>query len=296
VNARPPTIALVLVWFGPWPFWLPAFLLSCRHNPGVRWLVACDASPPASHPDNVTFLPMDIVTFNRRSTAALGLDIRITPDYAYKLCDLKIMNGLIFEDELREFDFWGCCDLDVVWGNILKFITPDLLDRHDVITSRPGRISGHFCLFRNLPEWVNLFHDIPDIGARLAQNARYTGIDESGLTALLQGYASSPWRRIRARFLHQKPVPRVFWERTLTTNGKHQRLLLTDPALRLVWREGCTYNAHGQEMMYLHFHAIRKTMQTLDFGADGTPREFVVTPRGIFATFPEIHPTMEVQT
>ena len=43
-----------------------------------------------------------------------------------------------------EYDFWGYCDIDLIFGNIRKFITDDILDKYDKILSR-----GHFTLFRN---------------------------------------------------------------------------------------------------------------------------------------------------
>ena len=276
-------IALVIVWFGPLPFWMPAFLLTCRRNPSVDWLVFSDQPVPAGVPPNVNFLPLDMESFNRRATAALGFEIRLQPAYAYKMCDLKIMYGRIFEPELRGYDFWGCCDMDVVWGDVRRFLTPELLENYDVITSRIGRISGHFCLFRNRPEWTDLFRRIPDVAARAGKGMKYCRIDEDGLTDLLQGYRASSWRRFWTRRVRKWPLPRVWWDRVWTTSGKHQRQMLADPSLCLRWRDGRAYGAGGEEMMYLHFHSVRKSMQGIDFGVDDPPREFTISPAGIIA-------------
>jgi hypothetical protein len=273
-------IALVIVWFGPLPFWMPAFLLSCRHNPGVDWMIFSDAPPPPGLPDNVRFLPLALEAFNSRASQALGFEVRLAPSYAYKMCDLKIMYGRIFEEELRGHDFWGCCDMDVVWGAIRSFITGEVLAGHDVITSRVGRISGHFCLFRNRPEWSTLYARIPDVAGRVAQADRYTGIDENGLTDLLRGWLSGRFRRFWAGRLKGVPLPRVYWDRVLTTSGKHQRQMLADATLRMRWRDGRTYGVHGEEMMYLHFHSIRKAMRGIDFSAEDPPREFTIAPEG----------------
>lgn len=37
-------ITLVLPYFGQWPFWFDFFLLSCRRNPSVQWLLTSNAS------------------------------------------------------------------------------------------------------------------------------------------------------------------------------------------------------------------------------------------------------------
>jgi hypothetical protein len=96
-------MVLITVWFGPLPFWLPAFLLSCRRNPDVAWLMFSDAAPPPRLPPNVRFIPMDVDALNRRCASALGFDVRIRPSLAYKVCDLRPMFGLIFEEEVRPF-------------------------------------------------------------------------------------------------------------------------------------------------------------------------------------------------
>ena len=277
------SMALVIVWFGPWPFWMPAFLLSCAKNPTVDWLIFSDAPPPADLPDNVKILPMEMETFNRRATQALGFEVKILPSYAYKLCDLKILYGRVFAAELHGYDFWGCCDMDVVWGDIRRFLAPEVLARYDVITSRPGRISGHFCLFRNRPEWADLFRRIPDV-AELAQDSEhYRRIDEDGLTDLLQGYQKRVLRRLWVRQAKGLPVPRVYWERLLAPNGRRQRRMLEDPSLSMCWRNGRVVDADGEEMMYLHFHSIRKSMQGIDFDSGDLPKEFTITPTGFAA-------------
>ena len=71
-------------------------------------------------------------------------DFPICIPFIYKLCDFKVAYGEIFSDWLREYDFWGYCDNDLVFGNIRKFITDEILETHDRILAR-----GHFSLYRN---------------------------------------------------------------------------------------------------------------------------------------------------
>lgn len=68
----------------------------------------------------------------------------------YKLRDYRPAYGFLLEEELRGYDFWGCCDVDMMFGDIGVFITEDMLSRYDQI----GRM-GHFSLYRNTPE-INL--------------------------------------------------------------------------------------------------------------------------------------------
>lgn len=284
IPSRPHRIALVIVWFGEWPFWMSAFLVSCAKNPTIDWFIFSNTPPPSNLPANVKLLPMTIDAFNARATQALGIKVNILPDYTYKLCDLKIAYGRIFEQELCEYDFWGCCDMDIVWGNIRHFMVSTLLARYDIITSRPNQIAGHFCLFRNTPEITNLFRTIPNIEQHLLANREIRRSDETGLTEILTKAGKCTLKAFTMRITQGKKMPRVYWEQVLTPNGRRQLRLLEDEALSMHWRNGRAYDADGTEMMYLHFHKIRKTMNTLDFDNMENPESFVITARGFFAS------------
>lgn len=71
-------------------------------------------------------------------------DFHVSIDSPYKLCDYKVAYGEIFERYLKKYDFWGYCDVDLFFGNVLKFVTKNLLDQYDRIYTR-----GHCCAYRN---------------------------------------------------------------------------------------------------------------------------------------------------
>ena len=73
-------------------------------------------------------------------------DFKICLPQAYKLCDFKPCYGEVFADFIKEYDFWGYTDMDMVYGDIRHFITEKLLVSYDRILSL-----GHFSLFRNHP-------------------------------------------------------------------------------------------------------------------------------------------------
>jgi hypothetical protein len=259
---------------------MPAFLLSCRFNPDVEWRIFTDTAPPPEVPDNVQFVPLSLGAFNQRASAVLGFEVKIMPDYVYKLCDLKIAYGEIFKEELEGFDFWGCCDIDLVWGDIRRFITPELLGMNDLITSRPVQIAGHFCLFRNMPEWNGLYRRIVGFQA-LVDSPQHVAIDEHNLSQLLQGYERSRFRRFWMRCVQGKPVPRVFWGPEWTPRGRYQRRLLQDPSLCLKWEMGRVFGTTGEELMYLHFHKMRSHMAQKSFDYGDSPEEFTISLDGI---------------
>lgn len=69
----------------------------------------------------------------------------------YKLCDYRPMYGLIFEDYLNGYQYWGHCDNDLIFGCITNFVSDEQLERYDRIFTR-----GHLTIYRNIDE-VNRF-------------------------------------------------------------------------------------------------------------------------------------------
>jgi hypothetical protein len=274
-----PRIVLMIVYFGQLPVWLPAFLLSCRYNPDVDWLIFADSETPPNCPENVKFLKTDLVSFNQLASDKLGFRVNITPSYLYKLVDMKPAFGKIFEDSLQECGFWGHCDMDVVWGQIRTFVDANILEHFDLITSRIGKISGHFCLYRNVPEMNTIFLKIPDMVTMVQQNEKRCGITEPCLTAYLRNQIKPDLlTRIKRLLPGKHPVgPRVYWDQTLTTCGKHQRKVGETQDQGLRWIRGRTFDLHGEEMMYLHFHKIKQFIQHINFGYWDDPTEFVIT-------------------
>jgi hypothetical protein len=63
---------------------------------------------------------------------------------SYKICDFRPAFGHLFEEYFEGHEFWGYCDTDLIFGNISKFLTPEILADHDRIFA-----SGHLSLIRN---------------------------------------------------------------------------------------------------------------------------------------------------
>ena len=59
---------------------------------------------------------------------------------------------MIFEEYIKEYQFWGYCDTDVIWGNISDFIKDEDLIKYDKIC-----VFGHCSLYKNNKKINNLF-------------------------------------------------------------------------------------------------------------------------------------------
>lgn len=275
--------ALISVFFGTEPFWMPAFVLSCRYNTDIDWLFFTNLPKPEFCPNNLKYFHFSLDDFNRLSSNKLLLKVNISSNYTYKICDFRPAFGEIFEDYLVEYDFWGHCDIDVVWGDIKKYLTQIEMDKYDIVTSRVGRISGHFCLFRNESSVNSSYHWIPGIRKMLTDRKHYA-IDEGCMTNYLQANRNPTilLKLKHAIFGKQKMVPNVFWEKNWTTSGAHQRLMGDDPCRYWWWKNGCTFDSDSNEVMYLHFHNIKKFMSQINFEHGDNPEKFFISKNGIF--------------
>lgn len=277
-------IALVVTYFGELPFYFPAFQLSCKYNPHTQWLIFTDCDEPAFLPDNITFVNISIDDFAYLATQKLGYEISIDSGFLYKICDFKPAFGMIYADFLKEYSFWGHCDIDIVWGQIDHFIDATILHNYDLITSRPGRISGHFCIYRNIDRINSLFLSMPVTERLLKRVNSCERLDEIHFTNYLHKLIKPGlFSRIK-QFRNEKPfVPRVYWDKVLTTSGKHQRELYEKEEKYFKWKQGRVYHTDGSEMMYLHFHKLKDSLKDINFPYGYDPGEFIVTTRALLA-------------
>jgi len=258
-------IALLLAYFGEWPIWLPAFLASCKRNTGVDWIIFTDCDIPDPEIDNVRFVSFSMREFNKLASNKLGLPF--SHKNPYKLCDFKPCYGVIFSDYLNDYEFWGHCDMDVVWGDIRKFISDPVLEQHDIISARKNAICGHFNLYRNKPGINNLFKAHPHYTSILL-NDQHCYFDENHMTQLI------------AHMKLQSGL-RVYWP-DYVLDQEFVFVLRKYPSGWL-WQDGHLYNENvgHKEVMYIHFLEWKKTILEMDFTLENAPNSFMITSKGI---------------
>lgn len=133
---------MVVPYFGKLPYNFQLWLEGCRYNPTIDWLVITDDITSYDYPQNVrrTYCEFDKL----KERIQIHFDFKISLDKAYKLCDFRAAYGEIFEEELQAYDHWGYCDVDVLFGNIRRFITDDILDRYEKVG-----FQGHLTIYQN---------------------------------------------------------------------------------------------------------------------------------------------------
>lgn len=144
------SIAFVIPWSGKLPDYFRIWLLTCKNNSSIDFLLFTDDKTEYDFPDNVKVHYFS--TEGLKNIFRKNFDFQITIDKPYKFCDFRPAYGEIFSDWLKEYDFWGHCDIDLLWGDIRKFLTDEILEKYKRIYTR-----GHCCLYRNVPE-VNAWY------------------------------------------------------------------------------------------------------------------------------------------
>ena len=187
-------IAYVVPYFGKLPDFIEVWLKTCEKNPDIEWLLFTDDHREFSYPQNVKVIYMTFDSLQNRIQKLY--DFQISLEKPYKLCDYKPAYGEIFKPEISggRYDFWGYCDIDMVFGNIRSFITDEILSDYDVIG-----FLGHSTLFRNTDRINELYRirlQEKELYREIFSNPNNCYFDEGGLQKLLKQENISVYDRI----------------------------------------------------------------------------------------------------
>jgi len=249
-STKEPWLIMLMQYFGKWPEWIDLFVESCKWNPSVHWRIYTDCGPIDNIADNVELVSLSFEDYKALVSQRLNLSFK--PSSPYKLCDLKPCLAHIHANEIGDFRFFGFGDVDVVYGNIDNFYVEDLLDRWDVLSTHDDRISGHFAVLRNTPEFRMAFEQIPGYKAKLEQ-PDYTALDEMPFGSLFKQRGGLSHLQ---NFLHPYRRRALFEERystILSKRGWHDGSM--NYPQKWFWHEGRLTNDQDgdREFLYLHF-------------------------------------------
>lgn len=135
-------VCFIVCWFGELPKYFGAWAKTCAYNTKYDFLLFSDHHPDVVLPENIKYNKFDKDLFVERVKKRLIKKPSIKK--AYRLCDFRPMYGIIFSEELKEYEYWGYCDIDVVFGSIEKFCPIDEIKKYDAVFN-----NGHFTLIRN---------------------------------------------------------------------------------------------------------------------------------------------------
>lgn len=265
------SIAYVVPFFGRLPgdgFRL--WLLSCEMNPTIVWILFTDDHTPYPYPSNVKVF---YTTFDdMRHRIQNHFDFPIVLDRGWKLCDYKIAYGEIFAEELSGYDFWGNCDIDLIWGDIRKYITEDILRRYDKI----GFVA-HSTLYRNTPEVNSRYRtELPGkVTYREAfSSSKGYAFDEVGIEEIYKSLHIPYYREVNFANLTKYEANFHLDLQSQEEQYKNRRQIFTWKSGKVIrWYLDERNDIQKEEFMYIHFWCRPMTYHIRNFSTD---RRYVI--------------------
>lgn len=165
-------IILITCWYGEYPWYLPYYLHSCSYNSNIDFVIITDNTDEVPNlPENVKIILKSLPDIISATSEKLNFNINI--DYPYKLCDFKPAYGFMFPELIKGYDFWGHCDLDIIYGDIRSFFTSELLENYDYLSVRHDYTTGCFGLYRNIDLMNNYFQKSKDYKKVFSESKHY---------------------------------------------------------------------------------------------------------------------------
>lgn len=141
------SIIVIFPYFGQLPPQYKMWRASALSNTDIDFLffTDCEVEPDRN-------IIVHKTSFNDfRQMVQSKFDFPIILDRPYKLCEYKQAYGYILQDYIKNYDFWGFGDLDLIYGDIRKFVTEDILEHKFLLGW------GHLTLLRNDNDTVTYF-------------------------------------------------------------------------------------------------------------------------------------------
>lgn len=146
-------IIIIALYFGKLPLNFNLWVNSCKKNKMIDWLFITD-NLEVKNIEEQNFKVMSTTLEKLKYDFEKKLKFKIKLEKAYKLCDYKPAYGYLFYEKIKEYDFWGYCDLDMIFGKIDNFLSKDILNNYDKILR-----NGHLTLYKNTKEMNEAFKE-----------------------------------------------------------------------------------------------------------------------------------------
>lgn len=144
-----PKTAVIIPYFGKFPNYFNLWAESVKYNPEIDVFLFTDNKCNCDLPSNIHLIN---TTFDDlKKDIQKNFDFSIKLDAPYKLCDYRPVYGLIFQNYIKEYSYWGYGDIDTIWGN-MDYIIKKELDGYDKLLDL-----GHFTLYKNSDKMNHLW-------------------------------------------------------------------------------------------------------------------------------------------
>lgn len=143
-------IVFICPYFGAFHNYFNLTLKSIEYNKTIDWLIITDIKEKYDYPNNVKVINMTFTELRKKVQSCFDFDICLNKPF--KMCDFRPAYGVIFKEYLNDYDFWGHCDFDCIYGDLRKFLPENILKENERIYCL-----GHMSLYKNNDKVNNIF-------------------------------------------------------------------------------------------------------------------------------------------
>lgn len=264
-------IGFIIFYFGKWPDWIELYIDSIERNKTIDFHFITDCDSTVSSASNVFFHKMTFDEYVSNAQEKIGSPINI-PN-AIKICDLRPFFGVIHDDIIKDYDFFGWTDVDLLFGDIRSFYTDEILSKYDVLSSHAIRLAGHCALLRNTEKNRKIGFSIYN-WKEAVNNPNFVGVDEHGITNAL---CMTFWDKLSEK-LNMPWIAKLFsWRRKQKMKRYYMVEQYSTPFTPIPWIDGSMNSEQpdewfydkgkvtntrdkGREFMYIHFMNFKSSM------------------------------------
>lgn len=131
----------IIPYFGQLPNYFNLWLSTAKKNTSFDFMIITDQTIDGNS-ENITIMKSSFENLQKKFRSVLGDEIVLNSPY--KLNDYRPTFGLVFQDEIKEYDYWGFLDVDTILGDLKSFYTDSYISQSSRIGTR-----GHLQLFKN---------------------------------------------------------------------------------------------------------------------------------------------------
>lgn len=99
------SVALIIPYFGQFPVWADLYFETLIRNSTIDFHFFTNVESQIDLPANIHFHLTNFEEYIQKANQFIDFDFN--PPNAYKICDLRPLFGLIHQDVLKEYDFYG---------------------------------------------------------------------------------------------------------------------------------------------------------------------------------------------
>lgn len=277
MDASNNMICVIGVYYGKFNNYFDLWLKSCQYNHKIDFLIFTDQHYSKIVPNNVKFI--NIPFKEVKSRAENVLKMKVSLERPYKLCDYKPIFGQIFADFISDYEYWGHCDFDLIFGDILSFMERYEYRRYDKFLPL-----GHLAFYKNT-DAVNRYFTLD--GSRcggyktvFTSDASFAFDENYGINSIMQKH-NLPIFTKRV-FADITPIYKRFrisefcaMDNKYAKNYKYQVFYWNNGKIfRVYENNGMLYK---EEFMYAHFRS--RPNFTVEFNENNV-QAFLITQNG----------------